>query len=665
MISPRRLLRPASNEAGAALGRVVVSLSVLAILIICLLAGSYMQSALDRLRETHQTFNDRQLRNGYVAMSDVQRLVLILQEALTEGGMSQQAETEFRSAADFLYVRIVNFQRVLEDSAEMDSALNAIATLKEIQRLIDDALADNLSDLPGLTLALTTKSQEARQALVAYLDDMRRLQDRLLLSQSQAVEQQRRVVWATLAAMSIIAVGAVLLIRQDYVSRNARRAAEGRVRHLAFFDGLTGLPNRVHFQDQLSHMLACQDRVVLMLIDMDGFKIINDTHGHAAGDAALRHVGTALLQLTAARDGFAARLGGDEFAIILRGDDLVAAEQLSADLHAAVSAPIAYEGRTLHVGLSIGVAASTQLSRTIGVTVDTLSRVADFALYAAKSSTQELCTIYDQALEAQFMEQRAMVEELPGAIRDGSLTFALQPKVRLDTGLIYGFEALARWHRNGRVTMPQGFIPLLEESGLIAQVDYAILDGACQHLAAFNRAYGTELSVSVNFSSLHFRSSKLAIKVKEVLEESGLRPDLLTLEITETAEIGDWQRAKETITALHAIGARVSIDDFGAGFSSLAYLRTTIADEIKIDRSLVEDIETSDRSRFLLDSVIDIANSLDLEVTVEGIETAQQAEIVEMLGARNAQGYYFGKPMEQGAAFELVLQQNDQARQAV
>ncbi len=637
------------------LQRRTVAVCVFVILTTCLVAGYYVQAAVTNLRSTHQSFNDRQLRNGYIAMSDLQRLVLIIQDASLRGVMTDEAAADFRSASDFLFVRTDTFQRIQSGRSYLKEADDAVSALRRAQKMADEAIATDFRDLEIAATALIGATQTAREALVIYLDKMRQLQDSLLSKQTAAVENQRTVVWVTLLALSVLGIAATALLRKEVMAKQARHAAEERVRHLAFFDPLTGLPNRVQFQDRLSELLVQKSELALLLVDLDGFKQINDTHGHAAGDDILRHVAGVLGPYGTPQGAFAARLGGDEFAVVCMTEDLSSLTLICDDIVTAIARPIVFEGEAVGVSASIGLATKTQIGGQVALSVDGLTRVADFALYASKSNGKKQFTIYDEVLEQQFLERRAMVGELPQAIADGSLDYYLQPKVDLRTEQVFGFEALARWWRNGSIVPPSAFIATAEESGLIADIDCSILSKATRDIADFNRRNGTRFSISVNFSTMHFSSLKFVETVKCALTASGLPPDLLTIEITETAEMQDWDKAKQIVSAIHDLGAKVSIDDFGTGFSSLAYLRMTVADEIKIDRSLVRDIETSDRSRFLLDAVLDIVRNLGLDVTVEGIETRQQADLVLEMGARKAQGYFFSRPIPRDDAFAAAM----------
>lgn len=309
------------------------------------------------------------------------------------------------------------------------------------------------------------------------------------------------------------------------------------------------------------------------------------------------------------------------------------------------SRPFSSDGEIVSIGLSVGLATSTQVNAKMTVTVDLLSRVTDFALYESKSNGRNQFTIYDHAIEQRFLDRRAMLEELPRAIADRDLEVHLQLKVFLADQSVYGFEALVRWRRDGRLSPPGEFILIAEESGLVIDIDNFVLRTATQLVADWNRDHATEYSISVNLSTLHFNSKRVIEAVQDSLWQSGLPPSLLILEITETMEIRDWDKARGIIKGLRNLGCKIAIDDFGTGFSSLAYLRSMPANELKVDKSLIDDLETSEKARLLLTSVLDIAGNLSLAVTVEGIETNSQFQIALEMGVPHGQGYFFGRPL--------------------
>lgn len=624
--------------------RVGVSCLVGLLLTVSLGVGLFVNSVVIQLESNHDAFRDRQARNGYVALSDLQRITLVAQRAVDIGEMTPELDRDFRDAVDFLFVRVNNFERTLEERSSSDSAVASVAALRRVIDLCDAAISQGYPDNHALVDGLLTETGEARRHLVQFLDDMRRAADLLLEAQSRAVLKQQWVVIGILAGLAIFGAVAVLLLQREVLGRRARQRAEQDVEFLAFYDQLTELPNRVQFQSRMQEMLEGEDPFALLYVDLDDFKVINDTHGHATGDAVLRHVADILQTEVRALDGFAARLGGDEFALLLPTDDIICLTGLCERMLAATVDPLPIEGEAVSIGLSIGLATSTQVSSQMEASAEVLSRVTDFSLYASKSDGRRRYTIYDQGLEAKFLERRAMLEELPEAIENGQLQVYLQPKVEISGGRVFGFEALVRWQRKGRVVPPGDFIVIAEESGLVVDIDRFMLEKSTSLVAEWNATQGTEFSVSVNLSALHFNSRRIIESVQDALWASNLPARLLTLEITETTEMRDWRRAREILEGLHAVGARIAIDDFGIGYSSLAYLRSIPADELKIDRSLVMELDASEKARLLLSSVLALARNLEMEVIVEGIETEAQVKIVRAMGAPLAQGYYYGRP---------------------
>ena len=614
--------------------------------LVCLGAGVYVQSVVTHLERNHTTFKDSDARNGYVAMSDIQRLLLVAQRAEVMGGMNSALEKEFRDATDVLYVRTDSFRKKMAQQSNLASGGVAIAAMERIVKIADRAIEEGFPDDAHLVAALLMASADARSKLVLFLDDMRRKADRILETQSRAVRKQQFVVLGSIASLTLVGCVALLLLRLEVLGRHAREVAEKRVAYLAFYDPLTNLPNRTQFQDRLQGMLDNKDVLALLYVDLDDFKMINDTYGHAAGDAVLCHTAKILDKVSGGFGGFAARLGGDEFALVIPGDGSERLTQLCQSILNDACQTFSHDGETFEIGLSVGLATTTQVGMQMTVTLDMLSRVTDFALYASKSAGRRCYTFYDQDLEVRFQERRAMLEELPHAIENDDLEVHLQPKVTLSDRAVYGFEALVRWRRGADLIPPDEFILIAEESGLVVDVDHYVLRQATQIIAEWNKDHGSEFSVSINLSALHFSSLRIVEWVQDALWSSGLEPALLTLEITETMEMRDWTQASRVISRLRNLGAKISIDDFGTGFSSLAYLRATNADELKIDRSLVFQLETSEKARLLLGPVLEIARNLEFEVIVEGIETEAQAEIVQNMGAHFGQGFLYGRPSE-------------------
>ncbi|WP_306115702.1 MULTISPECIES: bifunctional diguanylate cyclase/phosphodiesterase [unclassified Roseovarius] len=631
--------------------------------VICAAVGFYVQTVVSQLEFNHSKFRDQNARNGYVALSDIHRLLMVTQKAVNTGEMTPELKSDFANATDVLFVRLDSLRASIAQHEEIRSAPATINSLDQIIEIADAAIAEDSPDIDLLMDTLLAAAVDARSHLVQFLDDMRRQADKVLDKQSRAVRKQQVVVLANLTCLTLIGSVALLLLRREVLGRRARESAEARVEFLAFFDPLTRLPNRSQFQDRLERMLKDDRPLALLFIDLDEFKMINDTYGHAAGDAVLKHVGGVLSKLANENKGFAARLGGDEYAIVVPSDHVVRLTSLCQRILSDVAAPFSFESESFEIGLSIGLATSTQVSQNETVTLDLLSRVTDFALYASKSAGRGCYTFYNHELEGRYQERRDMLEELPGAIQHGDLEVHLQPKVTLVDKKVFGFEALVRWRRGGQLVPPNQFILIAEESGMVVDIDHFVLRNATKMVADWNTDHGTDFSVSVNLSALHFTSVRIVEWVQDALWSSLLNPSRLTLEITETMEMRDWKQARSVISGLRKLGCKIAIDDFGTGYSSLAYLRTTSADELKIDRSLVEELESSEKARLLLTSVMDIARNLEFEVTVEGIETDRQGSIVTKMGAQNGQGYFFGRPEAPEAAFSAAMNNNRPSRQ--
>ncbi|MFK7745514.1 MAG: putative bifunctional diguanylate cyclase/phosphodiesterase [Roseobacter sp.] len=636
--------------------RMGVALSVAMLIATCAIAAAFVERSVQSVTENHRIFSDTQLRNGFVSMSDIQRVLLIAQEAAIYGTFTPEAKLNFIEATDILYVRRDSFSRALKADDILQSAEDALASLEEVFLIADDAILSDFANPTTVWSDLFLPAQNARQKLVLFLDDMGHMQKAILRQQSATVAKQRHVLLASLGGLTFVGIAALLLFQSEVRASRARAKAEKHVQFLAFYDQLTELPNRAQFQARLGELLDSDEPVGLALVDLDDFKAVNDTYGHAAGDAVLCHVGDLLDQTAQQFNGFAARFGGDEFAIVFRSKDMPAMMSACENLLQKARETLLFEGETLRFGFSIGLATKDQLSTQLAQTLDDLCRFTDFALYTSKTNGRGRLTIYDAKLEQRFLERRSMVDALPKAINNDELEIYLQPKVRISSGEVYGFEALVRWIRNGSVISPDEFINIAEESGVVLDVDRFVLQKSAEIMAQFNQANNSSYSVSVNLSALHFHSDRVVVWVSEALERSGLRPELLTLEITETVEMHDWGQAHEIISAIRAIGPRISIDDFGTGYSSLGYLQSATTDELKIDRSLVDQIEHSQKARFLLDGVLDMAQNLQLHVVVEGIETEQQAKALIELGAQCGQGYLYGRPVPAQQALEIAWQ---------
>ncbi|GAB1390115.1 hypothetical protein MASR1M6_22970 [Rubrivivax sp.] len=424
-----------------------------------------------------------------------------------------------------------------------------------------------------------------------------------------------------------------------------RSQFEGRLAYMANFDGVTGLPNRALFRERLAHALHTADRqqqrVALLFVDLDNFKHVNDSLGHAAGDALLQQVATRLTAAVRVSD-TVSRLGGDEFTLVVEG---LAQDEDAA--HVAVkileqsAQPYRLGEREVYVTASIGIA----IYPRDGGDVDTLLMNADAAMYRAKENGRDGFEFFTQAISTRAQERLELGNELRGALSRGEFALHYQPKVAIEDGSVIGFEALLRW-RNARLgaVSPAVFIPILEETGLIVEVGEWVLGEACRWAARLPTSDGHAPGVSVNLSARQFRHPGLDEVVQRALSGASLPAARLELEITESTLL-DLQANLQTMQRLKALGVKLSIDDFGTGYSSLSYLKRFPVDRLKIDASFVRDVAEDPDDAAIVVAIVGLAHHLQLRVIAEGVESAEQLDFLRRQGCDEVQGYYFARPM--------------------
>ncbi len=430
------------------------------------------------------------------------------------------------------------------------------------------------------------------------------------------------------------------------------QTANDELQRRAFLDPLTGLANRLLFEDRLHHALArCernansravprrQEQLAVLCIDLDGFKPVNDSFGHAAGDEVLRVVAQRL-RASARESGTIARIGGDEFMLLMEdvrddADCAAAAERLIA----ALEPVIMYQQQPLHVSASIGIAIYPQHGS------DKLMQHADAAMYAAKRAGGKTYVVFEEHMDARAAEQMALQHDLRDAMANGQLSLHYQPKFDCQRSQLRGAEALLRWNHPTRgMVPPTVFIAVAERFGLIITLGNWVIDEACRQLQEWDRE-GLRLRVAINLSVHQLRQHDLVERIEAALKRNGIDPERLLCEITESVAMEDTRTTLETFNRLRSIGVFLSIDDFGTGYSSLSYLRQIPARQLKIDRSFVNDLASSADARAVVDAVIQLAHGLSLDVVAEGVETEEQRDILIALGCDELQGFLLARPM--------------------
>ena len=434
-----------------------------------------------------------------------------------------------------------------------------------------------------------------------------------------------------------LVAGGWVALHQDITEQ---KRAEQKIAHMAHHDALTGLPNRVLFREQLTcHLGSAMSgaSLAVLCLDLDYFKQANDTFGHPIGDALLCAVGRRLRDYVRETD-IVARLGGDEFAILQIGvEQPVSASLLAQQLVDAMVKPFGVDGHEIAIGTSIGISVAPNDS----IDADYLLKSADMALYRTKEHGRSGFSFFEPKMDAEMQERRTLEMDLRKAVAVGEFELFYQPVMTLDDDTICGFEALLRWNHPTRgMVSPATFIPLAEETGLIIGLGEWVLRQACAEAAK----WPSHLKIAINLSPVQFRSKTLVATVMSAIANAGISSNRVELEITEAILLQNSEATIVTLHQLHSLGVRISMDDFGTGYSSLSYLQSFPFDKIKIDQSFTRDIDRNSDALAIIHAVSGLGISLGMTITVEGVETREQLELIRAEGCNEVQGYLFSTP---------------------
>jgi diguanylate cyclase (GGDEF)-like protein/PAS domain S-box-containing protein len=590
------------------------------------------------------------LKNIEVAERHVEELSSHIAEQERIRRALEESEEHYRSAFE-------HFRSAFDHAAGM-ALVAPDGRWLEVNHSLCEMLGYEEQEMLGLSLGDVAHPDDLAAVLINI--------DRLVKDKSETFQVEQRflhkrghTVW-TLLSVSVVTAAADKSAHLIFQSQDItdRKRAEERLVHDALHDSLTGLPNRVLFMDHLKHAVERARRnkgfhFTVLFLDLDRFKIINDSLGHMVGDQLL--VGIARRLETCVRSiDTVARLGGDEFTILLEDlKDPAETVEIVNRIQSELSVPFKLGGHEVFTSVSIGVAPST----TGYERAEDILRDADTAMYRAKSSGKARHEVFDREMHAHAMNLLHIETDLRRAVERGEMRLHYQPIVSLADESIIGFEALVRWQHSERgLVSPMDFIPVAEETGLIVPIGRWVLREACRQMSEWKRrdASAMLLFMSVNLSGKQFTQPDLLGQVTRILEETGLDPHSLKLEITESVVMENIDAAIETLESLRSLGVEVSIDDFGTGYSSLSYLHRLPIDTLKVDRSFVSRMASNNENTEIVRTIVTLAQSLDMKVVAEGVETSEQLAQLQILRCEGAQGYLFSRPLDAEAASALL-----------
>lgn len=584
--------------------------------------------------------------SGTSLLDEATKVLMLLAAGVIAAYATRWNERTLRQAVSSRRNFEARFRAVFEHSAVGVALLNETGAILEVNGALQTILGASNLQLIGRRIS-EFASGEHREGGERLLRDLTEGSEAKHSGEFKFVRHDGTEVWGSVTVSHARGARDVrfIAIVEDVTER---KALEAKLLQQAFYDSLTGLANRSLFRDRAEHALMRTNRdrahVAVLFLDLDNFKHVNDTLGHGAGDRLLQVIADRLLNATRGCD-TVARLGGDEFAVLMENaksdaDASVVADRITQALRSAV---VLEAGNSVRVSSSIGIARASEAG-----SVDELMRNADVAMYAAKSGARGQYVFFDPSMHTSLVDRVMLESDMRSAIEGREFWVAYQPIVDLSTRAVTGMEALARWRHPLKGDVPPvAFIPVAEETGLILQIGQTVLGEACRQAAEWNRSVedGRQLTMTVNISARQLQSAELARDVRTALDSSGLRPELLVLEITETVIMDGSAGALERLNELKALGVRLAIDDFGTGYSSLSYLQQFPVDIIKIDRSFTTGLTRGPNEDALARTIIALGDLLTLRTIAEGVEHEGQHERLKDLGCDYGQGYLFGRPL--------------------